>query len=201
MSAGGRPRLLVATGNAGKLREIEALLGDCGVDLVCLADFPAFELPEEGDDYAQNARAKALRAARACGLPAVADDSGIEVDGLGGRPGVHSARYGGAGLDDTGRVAKLLAELGDAPRAERGARFYCCAALARPDGPVITRDGECRGRILSAPRGVAGFGYDPIFWLDEHAATMAELPARLKNRISHRAHAFAALAPEIRALA
>src|SRR5262249_11936266 len=140
------PELVVATGNPGKLREIRELLADAGVSLRSLADFPALRMPEEGDDYAANAIAKARAVARATGLPALADDSGLEVDALAGRPGPRSARYGGPDLDDAGRVALLLQELAGA--RVRSARFVCVAALSAPDGAIEIARGECAGEIL-----------------------------------------------------
>jgi len=207
-----RRPLVVATANPGKLRELRALLAGSGRDgeleVLGLDGVPGLEMPEEGDDYAANAAAKARAAARAAGLPALADDSGLEVDALDGRPGPRSARYGGPGLDDAGRVRRLLAELAGVPGPRRGARFVCVAALALPAGEggagaeageVHTARGEWPGRILEAPRGEGGFGYDPIFWDEEHGAAAAELPARVKNRISHRARAVAGLREGIRA--
>jgi XTP/dITP diphosphohydrolase len=193
--------LVLATQNAGKCAELAELLAPHGLRLASLAELPGLALPEEGDDYAKNAEAKALAVALASGRPALGDDSGIEVAALGGAPGPRSARYGGPGLDDRGRSARLLAALEGTPDAERGARFVCVAALATPDGAVTRAFGECRGRILRAPRGSGGFGYDPVFQPEGHAGSMAELPAALKNTLSHRARALAALAPELRRLA
>ena len=196
--AGGRyPEVVVATGNAGKLIEIRAILGSLPVSLRSLEAFPDVLLPEEGDDYEANAIAKAKAVARDAGRPAVADDSGLEVAGLEGGPGPFSARYGGPGLDDAGRVAHLLAELGEAQGAAREARFVCVAALATPDGVVETAWGECPGRILEKPQGQGGFGYDPVFSSTEAGKVMAELPAATKNAISHRGRAFLALQPAI----
>ncbi len=193
-------RLLIATSNRGKLREFAALLG-AGFALEGLAAHPEVRLPPEGDDYAANAAAKARTAALASGLPALADDSGIEVDALDGAPGPHSARFGGAALDDAGRVEHLLAALrARGASATRGARFVCFAALARPSGEVRIARGECIGSILAAPRGAHGFGYDPIFSPDGGARSVAELAEAEKNRISHRARALAALAPALDAL-
>jgi XTP/dITP diphosphohydrolase len=174
--------LVVATGNPGKLREIREILADARVALRTLAEFPAFGMPEEGDDYAANAVAKALAAARATGRPALADDSGLELDALAGRPGPHSARYGGAGLDDAGRVARLLREIAGVGADKREARFVCVAALATPAGEVETARGECTGEILATSRGSGGFGYDPVFRPRGEAISMAELPAQRKNR-------------------
>jgi XTP/dITP diphosphohydrolase len=195
MSESFRPyaELVAATSNPGKLLEFRAILGDLPVSLRALAAFPEVELPEEGDDYQENAVAKARAIAKAAGRPALADDSGIEVAALGGRPGPQSARFGGAHLDDAGRVEKLLSELGASGRSDRSARFVCVAALAFPDGEVITARGECSGRILDAPRGGGGFGYDPIFEVEGGGRSMAEISPAEKNRISHRARALMGL--------
>jgi XTP/dITP diphosphohydrolase len=199
--ASGR-ELVVATGNAGKLREIREILVDLDVALRSLGEFPRIALPEEGDDYAANAIAKARAVAAATGRAAIADDSGIEVDALALRPGPHSARYGGPGLDDAGRVSLLLRELAACPADARAARFVCVAALATPEGVVATARGECAGEILGAPRGTGGFGYDPVFRPCGERLAMAELSAARKNQLSHRALAFRALRGAIeRALA
>jgi XTP/dITP diphosphohydrolase len=190
-------RLLIATGNRGKLRELEALLG-AGFVLENLAAHPEVRLPPEGSDYAANALEKARTAARASGLPALADDSGIEVEALGFAPGPLSARYGGDALDDAGRVQLLLRELAAiGPGAPRAARFVCVAALALPSGETWTRRGECAGRVLDAPRGAGGFGYDPVFAPAGDARSMAELAEAEKNHISHRARAIAGLRPAL----
>jgi XTP/dITP diphosphohydrolase len=193
-----RPALVIATTNPGKVSEIEAILGDCGVDLRPLPDEPLVRFPEEGDDYARNAEAKALAAARQLGVPALADDSGLEVDALGGRPGPFSARYGGPGLEDAARVEALLAELSEVPAARRGARFVCVVALADPDGTCVLATGVCEGAILKAPRGESGVGYDPIFQLEGRSECLAEIGAAEKNRLSHRALALGQLLPELR---
>jgi len=196
-----RKRIVVATGNAGKLREIKALLSDL-CEVVGLDAFPGVSLPDEGEDYRENAAEKARVAARATGLPALGDDSGIEVAGLGGAPGPLSARYGGAELDAAGRNARLLEAISGVAAEARAARFYCVAAVAWPDGRVETAEGECRGRILDTPSGGGGFGYDPVFQPDGYDVSMAELPEVEKNRLSHRGRALVALRPAIlRALA
>jgi XTP/dITP diphosphohydrolase len=191
--------LVMATRNPGKIREIKELLQDLGVTLLSLADFPHLpEIPEEGATFAENAAAKALAVARLTGFPALADDSGLAVDALGGAPGVFSARYA---LDrtapdpptDADNWQKLLEELQDVPWSQRGARFVCEIALAWPDGRLLRARGECRGVIALKPRGEMGFGYDPVFWVPEYEATMAQLGPAIKNRISHRARALAAL--------
>ena len=187
------PELVLATSNPGKLREFRAILGELPVTFQALAAFPEVQLPEEGDDYEANAVAKARAIADAVGRPALADDSGIEVTALGGRPGPRSARFGGGDLDDAGRVEKLLADLAATGERDRSARFVCVAALAFPGGEVITARGECPGWILDVPRGGRGFGYDPIFEVERGGRSMAEIPPTEKNRISHRARALLAL--------
>lgn len=203
-------RLLVATHNQGKKREYEELLAGAGVELVSLADVGIEQaIPEEGDTYAENALAKAQGYAALSGMVTLADDSGIEVDALGGGPGVRTARYAGeeaaadaaadaAGstlsLSDAERNALLLRAIEGVPEAERTARFRCVIALAWPDGRTALAEGTVEGRIAREPRGRHGFGYDPIFFVPEYGRTMAELPEEVKNRISHRARAAAAAA-------
>lgn len=191
--------IVLATGSRGKLLEVRAILGDLALSLRSLDAFPDVLLPEEGDDYEANALAKARTAARQTGRIALADDSGLEVEGLAGGPGPRSARYGGAGLDDAGRNARLLAELASAPADARRARFVCVAALATHEGETVVVRGECAGRILEAPRGRGGFGYDPIFAAEGRDRSMAELAPADKNALSHRGRAFAALRDAIRA--
>lgn len=192
------PTLVMATRNPGKIRELRELLQDTGITLLSLVDFPQLpEIPEEGATFAANAAAKAREVARRTGLPALADDSGLEVDALGGRPGVYSARYAQdrtspAPPTDADNWRKLLEELRDTPWEARGARFVCEIALARPDGRLFRARGTCEGRIALSPQGDQGFGYDPVFWVPEYAATMAQLGPAIKNRISHRARALAA---------
>jgi XTP/dITP diphosphohydrolase len=185
--------LVVATSNPGKLREIRELFGGMDVVLRSLEDLPPVQLPEEGDDYEENARAKARTVAASLGVAALADDSGLEVEALGGAPGPGSARYGGPGLDDAGRVVRLLAELSRIAPGRRRARFVCVAAWAEPAGRNLTAVGRCDGRILETPQGAGGFGYDPIFQPDGESVSMAELSQERKNALSHRARAFRAL--------
>ena len=185
--------VVVATSNPGKLREIREILGDLPVAFRCLAEYPGVHMPEEGDSYEANAVTKARQVARVTRRVALGDDSGLEVEGLGGGPGARSARYGGEGLDDAGRVAHLLRELEGVPSEARRARFVCIAALVTPEGAVVTARGECTGRILDTPSGTGGFGYDPVFEASEAGVAMARLSAADKNRISHRARAFRAL--------
>lgn len=191
--------VVIATSNAGKQQEIREILADLPLRILGLDEFAVIDFPEEGAEYESNAVAKAVTAARSTGCPALADDSGLEVDGLDGAPGPLSARYGGPGLSDRERAAYLLEQLSDCSGAGRAARFVCIAALALPGGEVVTARGECPGRILEAPRGVGGFGYDPVFEVSEGVA-MAELPAARKNEISHRARALAGLRGALAAL-
>ena len=193
MSSFAGRRIVVATSNVGKVREFSEILASRDFTLWDPADLPSVRYPAEGSDYAANAIAKARAAAEQLGEIALADDSGLEVEGLGGVPGPLSARFGGSLLDDAGRVAHLLAELAKDPRASRRARFVCYAALATPHGQIESAFGECAGTILEAPRGESGFGYDPVFQVEGMSETMAELPASRKNELSHRARALRAL--------
>ncbi len=190
-------KLLVATRNPGKLREVQSRVQ--GLDVLSLDDVPPMPEVEETEETLEgNARLKALAAARGTGLWSVADDSGLFVDALGGAPGVRSARY--APGPDAVRIQKLLRELQRVPDAERGAAFRCVLALASPQGEVRLARGECRGTILRFPRGSGGFGYDPVFLVPELGRTMAELTLEEKGRISHRARALDALQPELATL-
>ena len=190
-------KLLIATNNPGKVREYEELLADLPVEIT----FPAqegvgLEVEETGLTFEENARIKALAFAQATGLLTLADDSGLEVDALGGAPGVHSARYAGPGASDIDRYQKLLTELEEVPTGGRSARFRCVVAIVQPDGTVYTADGACEGEIGFEPRGEHGFGYDPVFVVEGYAGqTMAELDPEIKNRISHRARAVEAARP------
>ncbi len=194
-------RLLLATGNAGKIAELRALLSArpelMGVRLATPGDLPLPppEVDEAGETFAQNARLKAAAWARWSGLPALADDSGLCVDGLGGEPGVISARW--AGPTDADRNDALLRRLAGVPPAERTARFVCAACAATPEGAVAEAEGVCRGVITGAPRGAGGFGYDPLFLVAESGMTLAEMAPEWKNRISHRAQALALMAPQL----
>jgi XTP/dITP diphosphohydrolase len=181
-------KLLVATRNRHKLDEIRAILAQHGVACVGLDEMPAApEVVEDGDTFEANAIKKAVSLARATGLWTLADDSGLEVEALGGAPGVRSARYAGEPSNDGANNRKLLAELG--VRGDRRARFRCAIALADPAGGVRTVSGACPGMILTAARGQGGFGYDPLFVPDGSHLTFAELDGATKNRISHRARA------------
>ena len=188
-----RPRLVLATFNPDKARELTALLGDLPFEAVGLSVIPGATLPPEGEEsYRANALTKARIAVRASGAFALADDSGIEVDALGGGPGVRSARYGGPDLSDAGRCARLLAELKGVPSQRRTARFRCVVALASPGGREEVVEGVAEGLIADAPRGGGGFGYDPVFFYPPLDRTFAELEPAVKNRVSHRARAIAA---------
>jgi len=185
-------KLLVATHNRGKIAEYRALLSDLPLAVTWLDEEGITEDVEEtGATFVENACLKAEAYARLTGLWTWADDSGLEVDALGGRPGVYSARYGGPGLNDAARYRLLLAEMAAIAPAPRTARFRCVVALAAPGGPIYTAEAAIEGLIIDAPRGEFGFGYDPIFFIPEHQRTMAELEPALKNRISHRARAAA----------
>jgi XTP/dITP diphosphohydrolase len=191
-----RPVLLVATGNADKLAEFRRLL-PADVDLIGLDDVGAILPPEDGTTYAENADVKAMAAARQSGLLALGDDSGLEVDALGGRPGIFSARFAGPQRDDAANRALLLAEMTDMPEAGRGARFVCALALASPRGVVARAEGTCAGTIARAASGDNGFGYDPLFRLPG-GQTLAELSSEEKDRVSHRGNAVRALLPLLR---
>ena len=180
--------IVLATGNKGKVKEFEGLLHGIAVRIIGLGDLESPpEVVEDGETFMDNALKKARTIAKYSGKPALADDSGLAVDALGGRPGVYSARYSGEDATDEKNIDKLLGELGDAEH--RSARFVCFLALVTPDGKETVVSGKCEGVILTEPRGSGGFGYDPVFYLPEYGKTMAEIPADLKNRISHRAHA------------
>jgi XTP/dITP diphosphohydrolase len=181
--------LLIATGNKGKVAEFEALLASLPLTLRTLAEFPGIgEVEETGATFSENATLKARAYAEKAGLWALADDSGLEVDALGGAPGVISARYGGAGADDAQRIARLLKELSQCAEQERRARFICVIAIADPQGQIANiSTGRCEGLIADAPRGTNGFGYDPIFVPYGFNQTFGELATEIKQSISHRA--------------
>ncbi len=183
-------RLLIATHNRGKLIEYQEMLADLPLELVTLDDVDIRDdVAETGATFAENARVKAVEYARRSGLLTLADDSGLEVDALGGEPGVRSKRYAGENKSDPQRIAFLLDKLRASPRDQRAARFRCAIAIASPRGEVRECDGACEGVIEFAPRGTNGFGYDPVFLFPERGLTMAELSSKEKNRISHRARA------------
>jgi XTP/dITP diphosphohydrolase len=190
-------KILLATTNLGKLRELEKIIGAVeGVQLLSARDFPAIPAPDEtGSTFEENARLKALYYAEKTGLACVADDSGLVVDALGGRPGLHSARYAPS---DAERIAKILDEMRDVPDSRRSARFVCAAAfaLARPEPRIIALEvGTLEGHIAREARGEHGFGFDPVFFVEELGKHLAEVPAEIKNTLSHRARAFEKLRP------
>lgn len=201
--------LVIASGNAGKLREFSALLADLGLETRPQPE--GLEVEETGLTFAENARLKAVAVARATGCWALADDSGLSVDALGGAPGVHSARYADS---DAARIERLLSELADANAAttngaspeatspaNRDARFTAALAVADPTGQVVLEvEGHCPGTILEAPRGEGGFGYDPVFFVPEAGLTFAEMSHGQKAELGHRGRAFAALKPQLQAL-
>ncbi len=183
-------KLLLATNNKGKLRELRAILADLPLEILTPAEIGLdLDVPEDGATYIENASRKALAFQRASGLTCLADDSGLEVEALGGAPGLHSARYSSKpGATDADRRAFLLENLEGQPRPWT-ARFRATVAIADADGNVQTAEGVCPGEIIPEERGTGGFGYDPIFLLPEHGLTMAELTEETKNRLSHRARA------------
>jgi XTP/dITP diphosphohydrolase len=184
------PKLLLATNNQGKVYEYKTLLGDIDFELVSLADEGLnIEVDETENTMEANARLKAVITAKESKLASLADDSGLEVDALGGEPGVRSARYAGDRASDSDRLNFLLAKLKNVPWDLRTARFKCVIAIATPEGDVEVCSGECEGLITFEPIGNHGFGYDPIFFLPELNKTMAELPPEVKNRVSHRGRA------------
>ena len=186
-------RLLVATTNPGKVREYQQLLSGLNCDLVGLADLGITQdVDETGSTYEDNALLKAREYAILSGLLTLADDSGLEVDALNGRPGVHSARYA---PDSPTRIRRLLDEMQNVPVGQRSARFQCVIALAWPDGRSAVTSGTCEGWITNEARGNNGFGFDPVFHVPERGMTMAELPEDVKNQISHRAHAAQKMRP------
>lgn len=196
-------RIVLATRNEGKVRELREILADVlaelDLELVGVSEFPELEdVVETGVTFAANARLKASYVASATGLPALADDSGLAVEVLGGSPGVFSARWAGRHGDDVANLELLLAQLADVPDEERAAAFVCAACLALPEGTTAVREGRLPGRLGREPRGSNGFGYDPILIVDGDTRTAAELDPEEKNAISHRGKAFRALAADLR---
>jgi len=197
-AAAGRRVVILASGNPGKLRELDRVLSPLGMELVSQAQFDVPDVEENGLSFVENAIIKARAAAGHSGLPAIADDSGLEVDYLDGAPGIHSARYSGRG--DAANNAKLLAALGDLPPEQRGARFHCVLVYMRHalDPTPLVCQASWEGRILTAARGEHGFGYDPLFYVPDYDCSSAELSPQVKNRISHRARASALLLEALR---
>jgi XTP/dITP diphosphohydrolase len=198
-------KLLLATRNAKKLGELRRILaaeGISGIEVLGLADVPSFpEAPETAPDFEGNAVAKARDAVTACGLPAIADDSGLAVDALNGMPGVLSARWSGRHGDDEANLDLVLGQLRDVPDERRGAQFVCAAALVLPSGEETVVRGEWRGTLVRERRGTNGFGYDPIFVPDGESRTSAEMDPAEKDAASHRGRALRALLPALRELA
>jgi XTP/dITP diphosphohydrolase len=193
-------KIVLASNNPGKVREIGAMLKDCDIEVVPQSDFDTPEIEETGLTFVENAILKARNAAQHSGLPALADDSGLEVDALNGAPGIYSARYAGQGASDAENLQKLLQELANVADAERSARFQCLMVLlSHPADPTpLICQGTWDGHITREPRGSSGFGYDPVFFVPGYDCTAAELPAGEKNRISHRAQALSKLLAELR---
>jgi len=192
------PAVLVATTNQGKIREVRGVLAELPLRLTTLDGYGSLPPPvEDADTFAGNACIKAVHYARRTGAWTLADDSGLEVDALGGAPGVRSSRYAGPEGDSAANNRKLLQVLAGVPDDERTARFCCVVALAGPSGVVATASGTVEGCILREIRGTQGFGYDPLFFVPAHGMTAAEMPPKLKNRISHRGQAFRAIVPAL----
>ena len=193
-------KIVLASGNAGKVRELNHMLAGFDVEIVPQTQFKIAEAIEDGLSFVENAIIKARHAAKLTGLPAIADDSGIEVDALNHAPGLYSARYSGEGANDQKNNDKMLRELTGVPEAKRTARYQCVLVFMR-DGndpmPMIAQ-GSLEGRILESPRGMGGFGYDPIFWLPDHGCAAAEITLDEKNKISHRAKAMQVLLQQLK---
>ena len=192
-------RIVLASGNPGKVREIRRILGEFGVEIVPQTELGVGDADETGSSFVENALIKARHAADLTGLPAIADDSGLVVDALDGRPGVYSARYAGARASDDDNIEKLLRELHGVPDDKRTAAFHCCAVyVSADDSTSLVAEGRWQGRILGERRGSGGFGYDPVFFDPECGRSAAELGPDLKNARSHRGKALAALAEMLR---
>jgi XTP/dITP diphosphohydrolase len=197
-------KLVLATGNPGKVAELQPLLAAAGLDVELLTqrELGIEDAEETGATFIENALIKARHASRLSGLPALADDSGLLVDALGGAPGLITAHYAGVHGDSAGNIARLLRELRDVPEAQRTAHFYSVIVVLRhaDDPQPLIGEGAWHGRVLAAPRGDGGFGYDPVFFSPEHGCGAAELPAAIKNQASHRGQALAAVLPKLRGL-
>lgn len=192
-------KIVLASSNAGKLRELAQLLSQFDTELVPQSQFGVGDAEESGSTFVANALIKARHAAAATGLPAIADDSGLVVEALDGRPGIYSARYAGPGASDDDNIEKLLDELQGVPNEKRGAAFHCCACYVSPDDTSsLIAEGRWRGMILQQRRGEDGFGYDPVFLDPECGRTAAELGPEMKSALSHRGQALTALAEMLR---
>ena len=180
-------KLVIASNNQGKIKEIKAILGGHFEEIYSLKDLNlSIEVEEDGDTFQRNAQKKAEEVMKLTGMCALSDDSGLCVDALKGAPGVYSARFSGEHATDEENNRLLLDRLEGVPEQERGAQFVCCIALARPGQPTLFATGKCHGRILEQPAGEGGFGYDPLFYVEEQHGTFAQIPADIKNQISHR---------------
>ena len=194
-------KLLIASNNKGKIREIKSILGRHFDDVISLSEAGiSLEVEEDGDTFEQNAMKKAVETMRLSGMPSLADDSGLAVDALDGAPGVYSARYAGTHGSDEANNSLLLKNMEGVPRDKRGCAFVCCIAVAMPDGRTATARGECRGVLTDKPAGGGGFGYDPLFFCEEYGCTFGELDPEIKNGISHRANALNAISKELERL-
>lgn len=193
-------RVVLASSNPGKVREFGQMLAGLDMTVAPQSEFGVPDIEETGLTFVENALLKARNAAGHTGLAAIADDSGIEVDALNGAPGIYSARYAGPGAHDADNLRKLLEALRDVPETERGARFVCLIVFLRhaADATPVIAQGSWEGRILHEPRGSGGFGYDPVFWVPTHGCSSAELPAEVKNGLSHRGQALRALLAALR---
>ena len=192
--------LVVATRNPGKMREIRAILANLPITILSAEEAGVPDVHETGATFEENARLKATAACTATGKMALGEDSGIEIDALGGRPGVLSSRFAGPRATDEDRNREILRQLAGVPPRQRTARYRAVAALALPDGRVFTAEGRCEGLIAERPAGEGGFGYDPIFYYPPYGCTMAQVPAEKKNAVSHRAKALAGIADILIAL-
>jgi XTP/dITP diphosphohydrolase len=195
-------KILIATTNQGKIQEIRSLVKGLPTEFVSLSEVPDIpEVVEDGTTFEENALKKARVIARSTGMATVADDSGLCVDALNGRPGVHSARYAGQNASDEDKYRRILEEMQAVPDSERSARFVCALALVAPDGQELLFRGVCEGRITHEPQGTLGFGYDPIFYFEEAGCTFAEMDREAKNLVSHRGRALRQFAEFLRKLA
>jgi XTP/dITP diphosphohydrolase len=191
----GERKLVLASGNRGKLSELDAMLAPFGWTVMPQMEWGIDEAVEDGLSFIENALIKARHASEHTGMPALGDDSGLVVDALNGGPGIFSARFAGPGADAGANNQKLLSEMSGVPESERGAHFYCAMALVRHahDPVPLLATGTWNGRIMEAPAGDRGFGYDPLFWVPGEECSSAELPTRLKNQLSHRGQALSAM--------
>jgi XTP/dITP diphosphohydrolase len=194
-----RKKVVLATGNKGKVKELAALLSGLGFDVLPQSEFNVTEVPETGTTFVENAIIKARHAAKQTGLPAIADDSGLAVEILGGQPGVYSARYSGDQASDQTNIIKLLDVMANIPKDQRQAKFLCVLVFMRhADDPTpIICQGEWYGQITAEQHGENGFGYDPVFWVEEHSCSSAQLLPEQKNRLSHRGKALKLLLTQL----